>query len=161
MHSPKKNMPLSDVVHGPSGMMPPELLHTSGSGLIKYMFQSMQLYIGESILRDEIDRMHVNLKKERVTFFCYFALVATTMGSEKLRRALKYDSNDTWSKWIKFVVIFINGAMVPRFQPKGGGRLHKTFNWKGFVFTQRVISKRWEWILHTKNACNDKVSVLY
>ena len=38
----KKYMPLSDTHHGPHCMMPPELLHTSGSGLIKYMFQSMQ-----------------------------------------------------------------------------------------------------------------------
>jgi hypothetical protein len=35
-----KNLPLSDNHHGPYGMMPPELLHTSGSGLIKYMCSS-------------------------------------------------------------------------------------------------------------------------
>ncbi len=55
----KKYMPLSDVRHGPYCMMPPELLHTSGSRLIKYLFQSMQWYIGETKLRDEIDKMHV------------------------------------------------------------------------------------------------------
>jgi hypothetical protein len=38
----KKYMPLSDNIHGPYCMMPPELLHTSGSGLIKYMFESLQ-----------------------------------------------------------------------------------------------------------------------
>ena len=38
----KKDMPLSDEFHGPYYMMPPELLHTSGSGLIKYMFESLQ-----------------------------------------------------------------------------------------------------------------------
>jgi hypothetical protein len=36
-------MPLSDNVHGPFRMMPPELLHTSGSGLIMYMFKSLNL----------------------------------------------------------------------------------------------------------------------
>jgi hypothetical protein len=31
----EKYMPLSDMVHGPYFMMPPETLHTSGSGIIK------------------------------------------------------------------------------------------------------------------------------
>ncbi len=30
----EKSLPLSDNIHGPYKMMPPELLHTSGSGLI-------------------------------------------------------------------------------------------------------------------------------
>ncbi len=34
-------LPLSDDIHGPFKMMPPELLHTSGSGLIMYMFESL------------------------------------------------------------------------------------------------------------------------
>ncbi len=38
-----KNLPLSDIIHGPYKMMPPELLHTSGSGLIMYMFESLRL----------------------------------------------------------------------------------------------------------------------
>ena len=40
------NLPLSDLVHGPYHMMPPELLHISGSGLIKYMFASLKESIG-------------------------------------------------------------------------------------------------------------------
>jgi hypothetical protein len=39
----KKHMPLGDHVHGPFKMMPPELLHTSGSGLIMYMFESLRM----------------------------------------------------------------------------------------------------------------------
>ncbi len=35
----KKHLLLSDHVHGPFKMMPPKLLHTSGSGLIMYMFE--------------------------------------------------------------------------------------------------------------------------
>jgi hypothetical protein len=35
----KKYMPLSDNIHGAYCMMPPELLHTSGSGLIKYRWK--------------------------------------------------------------------------------------------------------------------------
>ncbi len=37
----KKYMPLSDNIHGPYCMMPPELLHMSGRGLIKYIFESL------------------------------------------------------------------------------------------------------------------------
>ena len=42
-------------------MMPPELLHTSGSGLIKYIFESMKMQIDGGIARDEIDKMHVTV----------------------------------------------------------------------------------------------------
>jgi hypothetical protein len=52
-------MPLSDNVHGPFRMMPPELLHTSGSGLIMYMFKSLRLQLGGGIDQDYIDQEHV------------------------------------------------------------------------------------------------------
>ena len=39
-------IPLSDNVHGPFRMMPLELLHTSGSGLIMYMFESLRVQLG-------------------------------------------------------------------------------------------------------------------
>ncbi len=52
-------MPLSDNMHGPFRMMPPELLHTSGSGLIMYMFESLCLQLGGGIDQDYIDRGHV------------------------------------------------------------------------------------------------------
>jgi hypothetical protein len=42
-------MSLSNNVHGPFRMMPPELLHTSGSGLIMYVFESLHLHLGGSI----------------------------------------------------------------------------------------------------------------
>ena len=38
--------PLSDVKYGIYRMMPPELLHTSGSGLIKYMFSTLKAMFG-------------------------------------------------------------------------------------------------------------------
>jgi hypothetical protein len=53
----KKYMPLSDNIHGPYCMMPPELLHTSGSGLILYMFESLQWQIGGGKIRDDIDKL--------------------------------------------------------------------------------------------------------
>jgi hypothetical protein len=52
-------MPLSNNVHGPFRMMPPELLHTSGSGLIMYMFKSLRLQLGGSIDQDYIDQKHI------------------------------------------------------------------------------------------------------
>jgi hypothetical protein len=57
-----KYMPLSDNCHGPYGMMPPELLHTSGSGLIKYMSESLlRAQLGSKNGRDNIDKLHVRL----------------------------------------------------------------------------------------------------
>jgi hypothetical protein len=52
-------MPLSDNVHGPFRMMLPELLHTSGSGLIMYMFESLPLQHGGGIDQGYIDQEHV------------------------------------------------------------------------------------------------------
>ena len=55
----KTYMPLSDNIHGPYCMMPPELLHTSGSGLIKYMFESLQWQTGSGKNCDDIDKLHI------------------------------------------------------------------------------------------------------
>ncbi len=60
----RKHMPLSDNVHGPSRMMPPEVLHVFYAGLLWYIFTSMQLCIGSSKLRDEIDKMHVRVTQD-------------------------------------------------------------------------------------------------
>jgi hypothetical protein len=55
----EKSLPLSDNIHGPYKMMPPELLHTSGSGLIMYMFESHRDQMGGGKDRDLIDRQHI------------------------------------------------------------------------------------------------------
>ncbi len=39
-------------------MMLPELLHTSGSGLIMYMFESLRFHLGGGIDHDYIDQEH-------------------------------------------------------------------------------------------------------
>ncbi len=52
-------IPLSDSVHGPFRMMPPELIHNSGSGLIMYMFESLRFHLGGGIDCDYIDQEHV------------------------------------------------------------------------------------------------------
>ncbi len=55
----EKSLPLSDNIHGPYKMMPPKLLHTSGSGLIMYMFESLRDQMGGGKDRDLIDRQHI------------------------------------------------------------------------------------------------------
>jgi hypothetical protein len=52
----EKDLPLSDNTHGPFGMIPTELLHTSGSGLIMYMFESLSTQLGGRKDRDYIDQ---------------------------------------------------------------------------------------------------------
>lgn len=54
-------LPLSDDIHGPYKMMPPELLHTSGSGLIMYMFESLRDRLGNGINREVIDQQHITI----------------------------------------------------------------------------------------------------
>ena len=53
-----KYLPLSDQEHGANIMMSPELLHTSGSGLITYIFESLRNQIGSGKDRDDIDKQH-------------------------------------------------------------------------------------------------------
>ena len=56
------DLPLSDLVHGPYQMMPPELLHASGSGLIMYQFQSLKASMGSNKDgtndRNKLDHLH-------------------------------------------------------------------------------------------------------
>jgi hypothetical protein len=54
----EKSLPLSDNIHGPYKMMPPELLRTSGSWLVMYMFESLRDQMGGRNDRDLIDRQH-------------------------------------------------------------------------------------------------------
>ncbi len=55
----EKSLPLSDNIHGPYKMMPPELLHTSGSGLIMYIFESLRDQMGGGKDGDLINRQHI------------------------------------------------------------------------------------------------------
>ncbi len=64
----EKSLPLSDNIHGPYKMMPPELLHISGSGIIIYMFESLRDQMGGGKDRDLIDKLHIlisNLMKRQ------------------------------------------------------------------------------------------------
>ena len=56
-------LPLSDHMYGPFRMTPPELLHTSGAGLIMYLFQVMASRMGGGILRNELDMQSIRMQK--------------------------------------------------------------------------------------------------
>jgi hypothetical protein len=53
----QRDLAMSDLIYGPYRMMPPELLHTSGSGLIMYMFESLRIYMSKKIGRHWITYM--------------------------------------------------------------------------------------------------------
>jgi len=131
-----KYMPLSDIHHGPYCMMPPELLHASQGGLIKYMFQSMQWYIGATKLRDEIDKMHIWMlfdvrrqsdrdfprgsmrngiiddtkcqsEEQKGNLFLLLCIGSTALGGQKLQTALRYNDR-TWKKWLGFIKLYLS-----------------------------------------------------
>jgi hypothetical protein len=55
----EKHLPLANNIHGPYKMMPPKLLHTSGSKLIMYMFESLRHQLGAGKYHDNFDREHI------------------------------------------------------------------------------------------------------
>ncbi len=57
------DLPLSDPIHGPYRMTPPELLHTSGAGLIMYIFRVIAESVGGGVARDDLDKQHVRMTK--------------------------------------------------------------------------------------------------
>jgi hypothetical protein len=112
-----KYMPLSDHIHGPLKMMPSELLHTSGSGLIMYMFKSLRQQIGGGKDRVFIDQEHVIISniikhqsewdfprgsmrnrlidetkcqssKRKSNLFCLMCIANTTNGKNVLKNSL-------------------------------------------------------------------------
>jgi hypothetical protein len=131
-----KNMPLSDNIHGPYRMMPPELLHTSGSGLIKYMFESLQIQIGGGKIRDDVDKLHVQIflsiqrqserdfprgslrngiidgtkcqsEERKGNLFHLLCIANTTEGRNKLKRALGH-SDYQWKRWVAFIKLYLS-----------------------------------------------------
>jgi hypothetical protein len=132
----KKYMPLSDNIHGPYCMMPPELLHTSGSGLILYMFESLQWQIGGGKIRDDIDKLHLRVymstkrqserdfprgairngiidgtkcqSEERTgNLFILLCISNTSEGGMKLQAALNHNSSK-WKKLLEFIKLYLS-----------------------------------------------------
>jgi hypothetical protein len=132
----KKSLPLSDNIHGPYKMMPPKLLHTSGSGLIMYMFESLRDQMGGGKDRDLIDQQHIqtsNLIKRQSecdfprcsmrnglidgtkcqsserkgNLFQLLCITHTTNGSHVIKRSLKY-SDTKWKQYIVFLKLSLS-----------------------------------------------------
>ena len=56
-------LPMSDQIYGAFWMTPPELLHTSGAGLILYMFRVIADKVGRGMIRNDLDAQHVRMMK--------------------------------------------------------------------------------------------------
>jgi hypothetical protein len=46
-------------------MMPPELLHTSGSGLIMYMFELLRVQMGGGMIETPLSTTYSNVKLDK------------------------------------------------------------------------------------------------
>ncbi len=131
-----KSLRLSDDIHGPYRMTPPELLHTSGSGIISYMFESLRVQIGSGKDRDDIDKLHIwisfiirhqserdfpcgakrnglidgtkcQAEERRGDLFLLLCIVHTVEGSAILRKGFQYSSNK-WLGWIKCLKLYLS-----------------------------------------------------
>ena len=118
-------------------MTPPELLHTSGQGLIKYIFESLSNQIGSGKDRDEIDKQHVRMymiikrqsehdfpcgamrngiidgtkchaEERKGNLFLLLCIAHTVDGSDKLQKALGYPSQSRWKKFLEFLKLYLS-----------------------------------------------------
>jgi hypothetical protein len=132
-----KYLPLSDKEHGPNLATPPELLHASGNGLIKYIFESLRDQIGSGKDRDDIDKQHVRMymiikhqserdfprramrngiidvtkcqaEERKGNLFLLLCIAHTTDGSNKLQRALERPSQHRWKKFLDFFKLYLS-----------------------------------------------------
>lgn len=131
-----KFLPLSDLIHGPYRMTPPELLHTSGSGIILYMFESLRMQIGNGKDRDEIDKLHIRIslsirrqserdfprgamrnglidgtkcqaEERRGNLFLLLCIAHTIEGSEILRNGMQLTTHK-WKRWIECIKLYLS-----------------------------------------------------
>jgi hypothetical protein len=109
------DLPLSDRIHGPYRMIPPELLHTSGSRLTMYMFSTLA-NIMNAYDQTSLDILHVRMTRDSLlqserdfpigsdkngiinntkgqstqhqgNLFCLICITHTTAGNEALGKA--------------------------------------------------------------------------
>ena len=131
-----KNLPLSDIVHGMYKLFPPELLHTSGSGLIMYIFESLRHQIGGGQDRDRIDQLHIDISniikrqserdfsrgsmrnglidgtkcqssERKGNLFRLLCIAYTRSGLAVLKRSLKL-SDQRWKQFIEFLKRYLS-----------------------------------------------------
>jgi hypothetical protein len=162
--------------------MPPELLHTSGSGLIMYMLESLRDQMGGGKARDLIDIQHVlisNLIKRRSerdfpqgslrnglidgtkcqslerkgNLFQLLCIAHTTNVSCVMKRSLKY-SDTKWKQYIKFLKQYL--CMEEWFQDSNN-KVDTTTNIKSTSIITTIFPKKYkhQWIQSSKNAWNN------
>jgi hypothetical protein len=132
-----KYLPLSDEEHGPNLLMPPELLHASENGIIKYIFKSLRDQIGSGKYSDDIDTQHVRMymiikrqsehnflqgamrnglidgtqcqaEERKGNLFLLLCMAHTTDGRIKLQRALGSPSQHRWKKFLEFLKLYLS-----------------------------------------------------
>jgi hypothetical protein len=130
------NLPLSDIIHGLYKLFPPELLHTSGSGLIMYMFESLRHQIGGGQDREFIDQLHVDISniigrqserdfprgsmrnglidgtkcqssERKGNLFRLLCIAHTSSGGSVLKRSLKLKER-RWKQFIEFLKLYLS-----------------------------------------------------
>ena len=131
-----KNVPLSDNIHGPFKMMPTELLHASGSGLLMYMFESLREQIGGGQDREFIDKQHIAISnvikrqsehdfprgsmrnglidgtkcqssERKGNLFRLLCIAHTSSGCAVLKRCLKL-TDRKWAQFIEFLKLYLS-----------------------------------------------------
>ncbi len=117
--------------------MSPELLHASGNGLIKYIFESLRDQIGSGRDHDDIDRQHLRMymiiiqqserdfpwgamqnriidgtkcqaEERKGNLFLLLCTAYTTDGSNKSQRALGHPSQHRWKKLLEFLKLYLS-----------------------------------------------------
>jgi hypothetical protein len=116
-------------------MMPPELLHTSCSGLIMYMFESLRDQMGGGKDRDFIDKQHIQISSlikrqseqdfprgsmrnvlidgtkcqssgQKGNLFRLLCIAHTTNRSCVMKRSLRL-SDTKWKQYIEFLKLYL------------------------------------------------------
>ena len=128
------DLPLSDQIHGPYRTMPPELLHTYGSGLIVYMFatltemvtnkfqnlldklyqrisrdatrQSKCNFLRESVRNGIIDGKTCQSTKQRGNIFCLLCITHTTAWKNALLDAWE-SIGISYIQFCSFIVLYL------------------------------------------------------
>ena len=144
------HLPLSDNIHGPFKMMPPELLHTSGSGLIMYMFASLRYQLGAGKSRDLIDQQHLQVSK----FIQHQSERDFPRGSTRngLIDGTKCQASERKGNLFRLLIIACRSSGKKTLQD--GLRLTED-QWKQFIYFLKMYLGMDEWF----HDINDKVEV--
>jgi hypothetical protein len=144
------HLPLSDNIHGPFKMMPPELLHTSGSGLIMYVFASLRDQLGAGKGRDIIDQQHLLVSKLiQHQSECNFPCGSTRNG---LIDGTKCQSSERKGNVFRLLIIACRTSGRKTLQD--GLRLNDD-QWKQFIYFLKMYLGMEEWF----HDINDKVEI--